>query len=70
MSYYELSPEQQILEDEKFWAEMDAEFEAEQLWERNYINSLSEEEYYRQYVLPNVPPVQDEDLREPSIEVI
>lgn len=70
MTYAELSPEQQLLEDERFWADLDAELEAEQLREFDYINSLSDEEYYRQYILPFQQPEQDEVLGEPSIEVI
>lgn len=70
MTYDELSPEQQILEDERFWAKLDAELEAEELREINYINSLSADEYYRQYVLPDLLREEDEVLREPSIEVI
>lgn len=70
MTYAELSPEQQRLEDERFWADLDAELEAEELREIDYINSLSPDEYYRQYVLPNLLPEEDEVLGEPSIEVI
>lgn len=70
MTYFELSPEQQLLEDEKFWADLDAELEAEELREIDYINSLTVEEYYRQYILPNQLCEEDEVLGEPSIEVI
>lgn len=70
MTYGELSPEQQLLEDERFWAELDADLEAEELREIDYINSLTDEEYYRQYILPYQLYEQDEVLGEPSIEVI
>lgn len=70
MTYSELSPEQQLLEDERFWADLDAELETDRLREFDYINTLTEEEYYKQYVLPNLLPEEDEVLGEPSIEVI
>lgn len=70
MSYYELSPEQQLLEDEKFWADLDAEQELAELAEQDYVNSLSDEEYYMQYVLPTLLPEENEMLQEPSINVI
>ena len=61
--------EQELRDDEKFWDELDAELEVEAQAERKYIESLTDEEYYRQYVLP-YQCVEEDTIYEQSIEVI
>ena len=68
---YSLTDEQQA--DEQFWIEMAAELQAEQEKYDAYVATLTEEEYYMQFVLPYQDEVKDEDEEltyETSIGVI
>ncbi|AEC53188.1 hypothetical protein SCRM01_242 [Synechococcus phage S-CRM01] len=59
-----------MTEDEQFWFDLDAELEAYDRQTQDYVNSLSEEEFYRQFVLPYQQEEGEELLYEPSIAVI
>lgn len=59
-----------MTEDEKFWDELDAELDAYDLAEWRYIDSLTDDEYYLQYVLPYQRSEEDEVIHEPSINLI